>query len=117
MKRIFMLSGQLMFSEGVELMLQDRSGYEIVGRETDVAKAIERILDLQPDIIIIDCANQDLLAATTVARIMNQAPNTKIIALNLTDNQIRLYKSEQRTARSSTDLLKALENGVSEGEK
>jgi TorA maturation chaperone TorD len=114
LKRVFMLSSQLMFSEGIETLLLDRPGFRIVGRASDAARAIETIRILQPDVVILDCKDLDLASAATVASIMNEAPNTKIIALNLTDDQIRVYRSEQLTARGSVDLLEALEDEISE---
>jgi putative dimethyl sulfoxide reductase chaperone len=109
-----MLSSQIMFSEGIETLLLDRSGFQIVGHETDADRAIEAIRILQPDVVIMDCKDLDLASAATVASIMNEAPNTKIIALNLTDDRIRVYRSEQRAGRSSIDLLEALEDEISE---
>ena len=54
MKRIFMVSSQLLFSLGVENLLRQQAGLEIVGRETDATKALERIRELKPDVVLMD---------------------------------------------------------------
>jgi DNA-binding NarL/FixJ family response regulator len=54
MKRIFILSSYPLFGQGVESLLRQETGLEIVGRETDVDKAMERIKELRPDGVIID---------------------------------------------------------------
>jgi len=41
MKHVFVLSSHPLFGQGVESLLRQEKGLEIVGRETDVDKAIE----------------------------------------------------------------------------
>ncbi len=109
MKRIFMLSSQLMFSRGMENLLSGQVNVEIVGHESDTAQALKRIQELQPDVIILD--SKDLASASSgvIASILKKAPSAKVIALNLTNDQIRVYHGEQRTARCVDDLLEVIE--------
>jgi putative dimethyl sulfoxide reductase chaperone len=109
MKRIFMLSSQLMFSRGMENLLGGQANVEIIGHESDVTLALKRIRELQPDAVIID--SKDLISASSrvVASILKEAPGAKVISLNLTNDQIRVYHGEQRTARCVDDLLEVIE--------
>jgi DNA-binding NarL/FixJ family response regulator len=50
---VLIVSSHPLFGQGVESLLRQEAGVEIVGRETDVDYAIERIKELQPDVIIL----------------------------------------------------------------
>lgn len=109
MKRVFMLSSQLLFSRGVENLLCQQAGLEIIGRETDASKAIERIRALKPDVVILDSKDLASIPSANVAHILKEAPGIKVIALNLEDETFRVYRGEERTARSVDDLLEVID--------
>lgn len=109
MKRVFMVSGQLLFSRGVENLLCQRSGVEIVGHEADAARAIERICDLRPDAVILDSKDLASVPSTIVASILKETPGAKVIALNLENDRIHVYRGEQRTAQCVDDLLEVMD--------
>lgn len=108
MKRIFMLSSHPLFSQGVESLLRRETRLEIVGRETDVDKAIERIKALRPDVVVLDSADlRDPLPV--VMRILREGVGTKVIGLNLKDNTMHVYRGEQRVVKQVEDLVEAIE--------
>jgi DNA-binding NarL/FixJ family response regulator len=108
MKRIFMLSSHPLFSEGVESLLCGEAGLEIVGREMDLEKGLDRIRELRPDVVIVDNGDpmHDPMAA--VMRILRERLGTRVIGLDLQDNVVCIYRSEQRMARGVEDLLEAI---------
>jgi DNA-binding NarL/FixJ family response regulator len=111
-KRIFMLSSQCLFSQGVESLLRGQRGVEIVGRETDATKAVELIRQLKPDVIVID--GKDLASApfSIVACLLKEEEGIRIIAMNLENETIRVYRGDQRNALTVDDLIAAIdENG------
>ncbi len=109
MKRIFILSSHLLFGRGVESLLHQETGLEIVGRETDVDKAIERIKELQPDVVIVDSADPAGDPTPAVMRILREEVGTKVIGLNLQDNIVCIYRGEQRVIQGVKDLVEAIE--------
>lgn len=113
MKRVFMLSNQLMFSRGVENLLSGRANVELVGHENDAARAVKRIQELRPDVIILDSKDPASASSRVVASILKEAPGAKVIALNLADDKIRVYHGEQRAANSVDDLLEVIDQSES----
>lgn len=111
MKRIFMLSSQLLLSEGVEDLLREQSNLEIVGKEVDAAKAIQKIHRLQPDVVFVDSKDLESMPSSTIARILKVAPCAKVIALNLLNDQILVLRGEQRAAHTIEDLMQVIEEG------
>jgi len=112
MKRIFMLSSHPLFSQGVESLLRQETGLEIVGRETNVDKASERIKELRPDVVILDSA--DLCdPMPVVMRILREGVGTKVIGLNLKDNTMHVYRGEQRVVKQVEDLVEVIKTEAS----
>ena len=108
MKRVFMLSSQLMFSRGVENLLGGQATVEIVGRASDAIHALKRIRELQPDVVILDSKDLASVSSRIVASILKEVPAARVVFLNLSDDRIRVYHGEQRTARSVDDLLEVI---------
>jgi len=114
MKRIFMLSSHPLFSQGVESLLRQETGLEIVGREADADKALERIKELRPDVVVLDSA--DLCdPMPVVMRIFREGVGAKIIGLNIQDDTICIYRGEQRVVKGVEDLVEAISTGASPG--
>jgi TorA maturation chaperone TorD len=108
MKRIYMLSRQPMFSQGVENLLMQQPGLEIVGRETNFEAALQKIYALQPDVVILDSKDMQSAPTSIITSILKGAPCSKIISLNLENDQVRVYLGEQRSARTIDDLLEVV---------
>ena len=115
MKRIFILSSHPLFGRGVESLLRQETGLEIVGRETDVDKAIERIEELQPDVVIVDSADPAGDSTLVALHILREGVGTKVIGLNLQDNTIGIYRGEQRVVKGVKDLVEAIEQPAAAG--
>jgi DNA-binding NarL/FixJ family response regulator len=108
MKRVFMLSRQPLFSQGIEKLLRQRPGFEIIGREANAHQAVNCIQALAPDIVILDSQDLASTPADVVAAVLRAAPGARLISLNLENDQIMVYHGERRTARSIDDLCEAM---------
>jgi DNA-binding NarL/FixJ family response regulator len=109
MRHVFIISSHPLFGQGVESLLRQEAGLEIVGRETDVDKAAEHIQELRPDVVILDCGDPACDPTPTVMRILREGLGTKVIGLNLQDNTLCIYRGEQRVVKEVKDLVEAIE--------
>jgi DNA-binding NarL/FixJ family response regulator len=109
MKRIFILSSYPLFSHGVESLLRRETGLEIVGREADADEAVERIKELQPDVVVLDSGAPACDPTMAVMRILREGVGAKVIGLNLQDNTMCIYLGEQRVVKEGKDLMEAIE--------
>jgi len=110
MTRVFIVSSNPLFGQGIENLLGQETGLAVVGREGDVDKAIERIEELKPDVIIMDSSNQPRESELAVLRILQNRLGTKIIGLDLQDNTLYIYRGEQRILGEVADLVDAIEH-------
>jgi AmiR/NasT family two-component response regulator len=108
MRRVFILSSHPLFGQGVESLLRQEARLEIVGQETDVDKAVERIKELQPNVVILDCTEPRCDPTPVVMHILREGLETKVIGLNLQDNTMYIYRGEQRVVEAVKDLVEAI---------
>jgi len=114
MKRIFIIAGHALLGQGVESLLGREASLEIVGQETDVDKAIERIRELQPDVVIVEDGDPAFDPASFITRIVKEGLGVKVIGLNLDGNTIYIYRGEQQVIKEVEDLVKAIEHNPRE---
>ncbi|MCL4304140.1 MAG: hypothetical protein KJ077_51120 [Anaerolineae bacterium] len=117
-KTTFIISSHLMFQHGLESLLSQQNGVDIVGRATNPDLAIEQIKTLQPDIVIVDNTKLPVDLISKILQTLNDQRNMKVIGLNLHDNQLTLYQRNQSVAveyqklewrvDGITDLLNAI---------
>jgi anaerobic selenocysteine-containing dehydrogenase len=114
MKHIFMVSRYALFGDAVESLLGERSDLEIVGRESDSEKAMERIRELRPDVVILDNDEPDSELSPVIAHVLGERLAGRVIGLNLQDNTICTYRGEQKTAHEAKDLIDAIDDRETE---
>ena len=78
MKNIFIVEDEVALAENVETILS-LSGYSIVGKEGDGAKAFDLILRLKPDLILMDVMLQGKLSGIDVAQMVREVVEIPII--------------------------------------
>lgn len=115
-KTTFIISSHLMFQHGLESLLSEQEGVEILGCASNVEMALEQIKILKPDVVILDSTRLSGDGLLNFVRTLHR--DVKIIGLNLHNNQLTLYQRNQRTAEGYqesgwrvdevTDLLKAM---------
>ena len=123
-KTTFIISSHLMFQHGLESLLSQQDGVNIVGRTTNPDLALEQIKMLQPDVVIVDSTRLSIDLISKIIHSLNDYQDMKVIGLNLHNNQLTLYQRSQPATveyqklewrvEGITDLLKAISyNSVS----
>jgi DNA-binding NarL/FixJ family response regulator len=108
MKRVFILSKQSMFGVGIEALLSQEEGLEIVSRDTDLSASLECIQKTDPDVVIINCDDPDPELKSIVMDVLRDRLGICFIGLSLQNNQISVYHGEKKDVRQVEDLLKAI---------
>lgn len=107
-----------MFQHGLESLLNQQDGVDIVGRASSPDLALEQIKTLQPDVVIVDSTKLSADVISKIIRVLSDHRDTKVIGLNLHDNHLALYQLDQPATNdyqklewrvdTVTDLLKAI---------
>jgi chemotaxis response regulator CheB len=97
-----------MFGLGLESILGQRETIEVVGQEANIGRAIERIDQLAPDVVILDGEEPPYDSMATILALLKAQSIPKIIGLNLQNNNLRIYEARQWVARDVEDLIAAI---------
>lgn len=108
MLSVFIVSSHLMFGYGLENLLRQRTDLKVLGQETQIKRAIDQIKNLKPEVVIIYADESHLRSQATILEILNANPDTRVIALNLQNNNFYVYQAAQWETTSVEDLLEAI---------
>lgn len=86
MIRILLVDDQSIVREGLASLLEIHSDLEIVGEAENGKIAVERSLDLQPDVILMDIRMPVMDGIAAIRLLKQQAPEIKILVLTTFDN-------------------------------
>lgn len=85
---IILVDDHKIFREGLKVLLENYSYFEIVGEAENGRVAIELIKKLKPDVIIMDVAMPDMNGVEATRRIFKENKDLKIIVLSMHSDKI-----------------------------
>jgi len=108
MVRVLIVSPHRLLGQGLEDWLRQQVGLDVVGWEADADRLNERIGQLKPDVIIQDMSDSTRTPLVALMRLLADRPGTKIIGVNLHDNSVCIYNSEQHAIEHVLEFLEAI---------
>jgi hypothetical protein len=102
--RVFVISELSLFGEGLEGLLCEEPGLEIVGRETDPRQAVRRIKETNPDVIILTDGEGATGLDAELLRLVREGLHMRIVEVHLETNTVCIYCGEQQPIREVGDL-------------
>jgi hypothetical protein len=104
--RVFILATQTLFAEGVQSILSEQPGIEVVEIATANIDASARLQATSPDVVIVEATGGG--QSQLVAEVLEAVPSAKVIGLTLDDNRIHTYTQQTKQSSSVDDLLEAI---------
>jgi DNA-binding NarL/FixJ family response regulator len=88
---------------GVRILFADNDQWEICGEAKDGVEAIQKVMELSPDVVILDLTMPTLGGFETAKRIRRVSPSTKIIFFSIheTPTTARLVGADAFVSKSS----------------
>lgn len=109
LKRICVLSRNSMFGRGIETLLAQEAGVEILRSDPELLhEPVEFLKQQRPDIVIVNCDHPEPELTGALKCILQERLNISVIGLSLQDNRIFVYRGEERQVRQVDDLLAAI---------
>jgi len=102
--RVFVLSGPSLFGNGIEALLCEEPGLELVGRETDPGQAVRRIKESHPDVIILADGEPATELEAELLGLVREGLHVRIVEVHLETNTLCIYCGEQQSIREVGDL-------------
>ncbi len=88
-----------LFREGIKALLAVTDDIEIVGEAEDGETTIEKCLELQPDVILMDINMPGLNGIQATVRILEKHPQTRIVMLTMLEDDASVFHAMRAGAR------------------
>ena len=105
--------------QGLRTLLEERGNCQVVGEASDGLTAIDLIVELQPDLAVLDVQLPDLGGLEVARRAQEQSPGTRVIMLSMHGDEPYVLDALRNGAvgyvlngSSTTDLLAAVDSAM-----
>jgi chemotaxis response regulator CheB len=105
--RIYIVFHHALFAQGIRSLLRGRRAMQVVGMESDPAKALEAVGSLQPEVVIVEESDAGIQSPTLTA-ILQRHPAGRVVALDLDHNFATVYDRHRVVTTQPTDLVRAI---------
>jgi len=103
--RVLVVAEPSLFEEGIEELLRQEEGLEIVGREKDPQEAARRIKESSPDVIILIDGEAGTGLDVDLLRLAREGFQIKIVEVHLATNTLCIYRGDHRSIGGGQDLV------------
>jgi len=114
--RIFVAADHEIVRRGICALLTSHSGWEICGEAGDGRQAVEKVVHLKPDIVVLDIGMPSLNGLDAARQIMHNDPHQKIAILSVMESEQVIHEALKAGARAyisksdgARDLIVAIE--------
>ena len=83
---------------GIKTLLESEGEIEVLGEASNGIEAIEKVLELKPEILILDIRMPLMNGIEATAKLREVSPNTKVLILSMHDDEEYIIKSAESGA-------------------
>lgn len=81
--RVFLVDDHTILRQGLRRLFESEKGFEVVGEARDGREAVDRVKDMDADVIIMDLAMPALNGLDATRRILKAKPDARILILSM----------------------------------
>jgi len=81
--RVFLVDDHTIFVDCLQVLLETRSEYEVVGKAGDCTSAVEAVKTCRPDVVLMDLSMPDMSGIEATRQILAALPRTRVVALTM----------------------------------
>ena len=102
--RVLIADDHALFRRGLEMVLKEEPGIELVGQASDGAEAVQMAGEVLPDVVLMDVRMPKITGIEAARQVKEVAPSAKIVMLTVSDEEEDLFEAIR--AGASGYLLK-----------
>jgi DNA-binding NarL/FixJ family response regulator len=115
-QKVFILSENPLFAEGLASLLKRERNLEVVGAATRSLGAGRKLESLQPDVVIVEGRDVITNALNVLVRLAKVRPNARVISVNLDEKDVFTLVGFRLTA-TEANLLRAIKTRLLTGDE
>jgi DNA-binding NarL/FixJ family response regulator len=96
--RIFLADDHQLLRQGIRKILEEEPDWDVVGEASDGRDCVKQVLELLPDVAILDIGLPQLNGIETTKQITRRAPEIKILILSMHLNEAYVTRALQAGA-------------------
>jgi len=97
--RILIVDDHTLFRDGVRAILKAVTDFEIIGEAATGEEAIDKVLTLKPDLVLMDIQMPDMNGVEATQQILKKHPQIGIIILTMLEDDDSLFSALRAGAR------------------
>ena len=97
--RLLLVDDHAIFRRGLRDILSDTTDLEVVGEASDGNEALEKALASLPNVVLMDLHMPECDGITATVRILQEVPETRILILTISENEVDLLEAIKAGAR------------------
>jgi len=109
MKRVFIFSNPSLFGQGLEGLLCRESELDVLGWETDLEKAIRRVKEIRPGVVILAGEEARTDSTAAVMQILKESRGTLVVEVDLESRILHVYGEGHRLVREVEALMDVIQ--------
>jgi len=120
--RVLLADDHQVIIDGLKALLTSEDDLEVVGQATDGLQVVPRVLELKPDVLVLDLMMPGLGGLEVARQMRDRAPSTKVIILSMHSNDAYVvealrngaagYVLKQAEARALVDAIRTVRGGT-----
>jgi len=113
--RILVADDHGLMRRGTRVLLEAQHGWKVVGEAANGREAVEKAIELKPDVAILDISMPDLDGVQVTRQIREAVPNTKILVLTMHESDRMVQRALDAGAHGyilKSDLTECLVKAV-----
>ncbi len=91
--RVLLVDDHTLFREGIRRLVNEQPDMEIIGEAANGRQAVDRTVELQPDVILMDIAMPDMTGLDATEIIKKQLPQARVLLLTVHDDREYLFRA------------------------
>ncbi len=106
--RVLLVDDHTLFREGMKALLARQESFEIVGEAGSGAEGVEKALEIDSDVILMDLNMPDMTGLEALKKILAKKPDAKVLILTVSEDDEDLFNAVRAGAMGY--LLKNVES-------
>jgi DNA-binding NarL/FixJ family response regulator len=119
--RVLLADDHQVIIDGLKVLLSSESDLEVVGQATDGLSVLPQVLELKPDVLVLDLMMPGLNGLEVARQVRDRAPDVRVIVLSMHANDAYVvealrngaagYVLKQADARALIDAIRRVRGG------